>query len=484
MIAIGYLIFAILIALLLSPVKHKEMTVATPRYKRIGIVGGGPAGVAAYKAILSEPARFELVDLYERRDQLGGLWYYSGDKSSRRPQVPSTNPEAFDLLNGSKGEFFSPMYKYLETNLISSMMEYRDVHFPESTATFPPRQEVLRYIQQYAETVPESPNATIHYNSNVTEAKKENDVWQLTIQSNGETQTKSYDAMIVANGHFDIPFIPDVEGLKEWSMKNTDSVTHAKYFDSSAEYRNKTVLVIGDYASGTDIATQISVTAEKVYVSVKDLQSESDIDKFATRIGLITKYDYNNDRSVHTIDNERISDIDVIIFCTGYLYSIPFLHKYLPNLITDGNQVNDLYKQMFYFPDPSLSLVALPKFVIPMPIAEAQSSIIARYYSGRLELPSTAEMQTAYKQELAEKGAGKTFHNLQFPADVEYANQLLAWIVDTGLDSRGLLPPLWDEERVANRKNTKALKSKRLDKIIDHTKQLRTEGKEFELAPN
>ncbi|KAK7682941.1 hypothetical protein QCA50_013974 [Cerrena zonata] len=336
------------------------------------------------------------------------------------------------------------------------MMEYRDVHFPESTATFPPRQEVLRYIQQYAETVPESPNATIHYNSNVTEAKKENDVWQLTIQSNGETQTKSYDAMIVANGHFDIPFIPDVEGLKEWSMKNTDSVTHAKYFDSSAEYRNKTVLVIGDYASGTDIATQISVTAEKVYVSVKDLQSESDIDKFATRIGLITKYDYNNDRSVHTIDNERISDIDV----------------------------NDLYKQMFYFPDPSLSLVALPKFVIPMPIAEAQSSIIARYYSGRLELPSTAEMQTAYKQELAEKGAGKTFHNLQFPADVEYANQLLAWIVDTGLDSRGLLPPLWDEERVANRKNTKALKSKRLDKIIDHTKQLRTEGKEFELAPN
>ena len=81
------------------------------RYTRIAIIGGGPAGLAAAKSFGLLPTNFE-VDLFERNDKLGGVWLYNEKKTNGLQ-------DAIDINNPSVGrnEFFSPMYKHLETNI-------------------------------------------------------------------------------------------------------------------------------------------------------------------------------------------------------------------------------------------------------------------------------------------------------------------------------------------------------------------------------
>ncbi|KAK6457567.1 uncharacterized protein RJT20DRAFT_24740 [Scheffersomyces xylosifermentans] len=459
------------------------MTVPAPLYKRIAVIGGGPAGLAAAKALALEPSTFETIDLYERRDKTGGLWYYGGDKSKTRPPVPSTVPYLKEHTRGNlsaSDKYFSPMYKHLETNLISSMMEYRDVHFPQGTAVFPSRSEVLRYVLQYEKTIPDTVN--IHMNANVVSIEK-SDEWTVTIENteNGSVIEKRYDAIVIANGHFEAPYIPDVPGLEDWNKKSDGSVTHAKYFDVADAYKDKNVVVVGHFASGVDISTQLSVCARNVYVSVRNVEEITPSpDSQIKYIGLITNYDFDNDRTITTAENEHIKDVDYIIYCTGYLYSIPFLKTY-SDIITDGNQLHDIYNQIFYIKDPSLTFVALCRNVIPMPLAESQGAIIAKVYSGKLKLPTKEEMQLEYKKELEIRGTGKDFHSIPYPKDVEYYRELQNILDRNGLNKEGLSPPIWDEKRANDRRDTKKLKSARQEAIVEHASKLRESGESFRL---
>lgn len=448
---------------------------------RIAIIGGGSAGLAAAKALASEPAKFN-IDLFERRDKLGGLWYYGGDKSSLRPPVPSVHPCGQELVatGADPKRFFSPLYDQLETNLKSSLMEYNGVSFDEGTGNFPSRSEVYRYLEKYAATIPDG----IHYkfNTNVQLLKKADGVW--TVQSedfvSSKVSTSLYDNVIVANGHFDLPYIPDVPGLAEWNAELPNTVTHAKYYVDAAPFRGKRVIVVGNNASGVDLATQISTTAEQVYVSTKGevtlIEVKNDV---VQPIGEISKYDHAT-KSVTTVDGQRVDNIDCVMFCTGYLYSFPFLTEYMPD-ITDGTQVKNIYEQIFNVDDPSLCFLGLLHYVVPMPLAEAQAAVVARVYSGRLQLPSREERLVSYDREVSEKGPGREFHGLKTPADYEYCNKLFKWISDSGLDSEGLMPPWWDSQRQEDRKMAKALKDARLLEVVKHAAKLRDQGRVFTL---
>ncbi|KAF3994550.1 hypothetical protein FT663_01350 [Candidozyma haemuli var. vulneris] len=436
-------------------------------YQRVAVIGGGPAGLAAAKALVLEPANFS-IDLFERRDNIGGLWYYGGDKSKVLPSVPSVGPDAHEVLDphgGFENRFFSPMYDQLETNIISRLMKYNRVsgeRFTTDVKEYPGRSEVLDYVHKYKETIPDGVN--YHFNRNITSVSKKNGEWTLVVEDSKslEKESKKYDAVVLANGHFEIPFIPDVPGLADWAKQSPHSVIHAKYFVDGAPFRDQNVIVVGGLTSGIDLSTQISTVARNTYVSVKDdPKDHQNKNEAVTVLPLITSYDYPS-RTVKLVDGRVITDIDSIVFCTGYLYSYPFLKDYLPN-VTDGFQVKDIYLQLFNVDDPSLAFVALPKDVVPMPLSEAQMAIVARVFSGRLKLPSRDKRREAYEQELEEKGPGKPFHSLKTPRDVKYCKHLYNWIADEGLAEEGLVPSSWGDQRVADRKNTKADKEARLE---------------------
>ena len=109
-------------------------------------------------------------------------------------------------------------------------------------------------------------------------------------------------------------------------------------------------------------------------------------------------------------DGQRLGPVHAVIYCTGYLYTFPFLMEaggsgdisaaepeedkggqsmppLFPSVI--DQRVGPLYLQMF--PPglgPSLSFVGLPWKAVPFPMQEMQAKLVARALSGRVQLPS------------------------------------------------------------------------------------------------
>lgn len=432
------------------------------------------------KALKMEQAAFE-VDIYERKKSIGGAWFYDGElKAKAYPSVPSVDPNGSDILEatGKLGRsYVSPLYEKMETNLVDTLMEFKDVPYEPRLETFRLRSDVLDYLKKYASTIPGPVNYRLQ--TNVEQVFKEDSKWiieSLDLSKN-ESQRVLYDYVVVANGHNELPYVPDVPGLKEWSEADQQSVTHSKYYVEPKPFAGKNVLVVGNYASGGDLATQIGVVAKKVYVSTTaEVLPKSEFNQI-DYYPVVEKYDVAT-RSAITKGGQVIGDIDHIVFCTGYLYSLPFLDNQFPG-ITDGLYIKDLYRQMFYTDDPSLAFVGVNKFVSPFPLGESQASIIARVFSDRIQLPDKSFLQESYKAELAAKGAGKTFHNL-IDADYTYCNELYEWILFTKTDKDGLLPRYWDEQFTKLRIGAPKLKITRFDFVKENAQELRKQGKDFD----
>lgn len=417
-------------------------------FNRVAIIGGGVAGLAAAKALSMEPVDMT-IDLYERRNGIGGLWNYN---------------------KNSNESFISGMYKYLETNLQPNLMEYKGVEFVNPNhRSYPTRHDVYDYLVKYYNTI-DSTKVNFLFNHNVINIDKDN-LWNLRAEFNQTIISKQYDAIIIANGHFSKPYIPHVPGLSIWPKQD---IIHSRDFIDCSQYHDLNVLIVGNSHSGIDIATQVYTTANKVYISGNNHK----INQPFITIPIIKKYDFNNNKSIILENNQIVSQIDKIIFCTGYEYDYPFLKIY-QDIITPF-QIFNLYKQVFYINDVSLCFICLGKGIIPMPLSEIQSAIVARVFSGRIKLPNRDIMEQDYQQELHEKG--DKIHDFGYPLDIEYYQQLLN-ILDANphLKTLGLVPRYWTENLIKDRSQTSIIKQKRLEQVIQHAIKLKLQGKEFSL---
>jgi len=164
------------------------------------------------------------------------------------------------------------------------------------------------------------------------------------------------------------------------------------------------------------------------------------------------------DRAVKFADGSIEKDVDHVVFCTGYFYSFPYLDL-RPPLIGDGTHVQNLYQHLFYQQNATLALPALQQRIIPFPMAEAQAAVIARVWSGRLTLPSQAEMKAWEEEVESATGGGRAFHILKFPQDADYINTMydFAMSADDG-KIKGKTPPRWDARLYWLRENIPLIK--------------------------
>lgn len=449
---------------------------------KIAIIGAGPLGLGFAKAIAAEPNAkniFQTIDVYERRPQAGGLWNHTGDKSNVTFALSESNVNKNALKVTDNDPNLSPMYKHTETNIIKDMMRYKDYPLPEKSNIFPNRSEVLDYLLNYQKTIPDFVN--FKFNTKVSSLLKntDNNQWELKTKDSSETQ--NYDKVILAHGHFDTPFVPKAEGLLDWFKKDPTSVSHAKYYNDVEKYKNQKVLIIGNSASGIDISTQLLTVANGIVMScVGEPMFKDVIEDSTEQVDRVVKYDFDNNRSVVTQSGKVVSGIDKILFCTGYLYEVPFLKSYITgpkSLITDGSHLRYLYKQLFYIPDPSLILAGLPKSIIPFPFAEAQGQYVARILSGRLQLPSTKEMYADYEHEVETRGNGSTFHIMGNLKDAQYCNDMYELI--KGTENEGFVANFWDDHMMELRKKTAEIKKNRFNVLVKYAHDLRAKGKPF-----
>ncbi|WPH01582.1 Hypothetical protein R9X50_00443000 [Acrodontium crateriforme] len=436
------------------------------------VIGAGPSGLAAAKYLLAERA-FSRISILEQRSTVGGLWNYVPCPNNVLAglRIPQANPHAkrnepiwTGDLNSSNGlqqtqaTFMTPVYDRLETNIPRGLMRFSDLEWPEDCQLFPEHEKVLEYIERFADDV----RHLVKFQTQVLDVRLLVDKrWAVKSQvlnptGNGVISEEIFDAVIVASGHFDVEHIPDVPGIREWNAAYPRSISHSKYYRSPEPYANKKVIVVGNSASGIDISAQIQpickhplLLSQKSESFLVNETSASKIDKPP-----IAEYVVEN-RTVKFADGTIERDVDAILYCTGYFYSLPFLDSLSPSLITAGERVENLYQHIFYRPQPTLSFLVLNQRVIPFPIAEAQSAIIARSLSGKISLPGEEEMKSWEEALIQEMGAGRDFHVLKYPKDANYINMLHDWAVtsDGKIPDRhpdntltGRPPPYWGEE--------------------------------------
>lgn len=211
---------------------------------------------------------------------------------------------------------------------------------------------------------------------------------------------------------------------------------------------------MGNSASGIDLSVQIAeVSQNPLLISEKDQQATVTANPQSESVPEIVEFIVGDSPTVRFSNGRVERDIDHIIFCTGYLYSFPFLSRLEgPPIVTDGKRPCNLFQHIFYHPRPTLAFVGLPQRVVPFPVSEAQAALIARVFSRRLELPSQKEMEEWENDWIANHGSGKSFNSLAFPLDADYINYLHDYSLHArqkdGLenDGHGKKPPYWDEK--------------------------------------
>lgn len=174
---------------------------------------------------------------------------------------------------------------------------------------------------------------------------------------------------------------------------------------------------------------------------------------------------------VHLKSGQKLCSIDGIIICTGYHITLPFLPDYHDDvtspadanetvLVTDGTQVHNLHKDIFYIPDPTLVFVGVPYYTATFTLFEFQAIAVAAFFSGVAQLPPTEDMRAEYLARVKAKGSGRGFHSLR-NVEEHYVADLLEW-VNKARASRGLAAveghtKSWLEAKEAQRERLKEL---------------------------
>lgn len=120
----------------------------------------------------------------------------------------------------------------------------RNRPFIPSTPDFPSHPAVLDYIRRFEQD--EKLSDLIQYDTNVIDAEYRDSQWWITSFSiaTGNQTTESFDALVVANGHYYEPFVPDIDGLKhykECEEQKSDGVKiiHSREYREPQEFTGK-----------------------------------------------------------------------------------------------------------------------------------------------------------------------------------------------------------------------------------------------------
>ncbi|KAK4189603.1 pyridoxal phosphate-dependent transferase [Podospora australis] len=421
--------------------------------KSIAIIGAGPCGLAAAKYLTAQNV-FERIDVLEQQSEVGGVWKYSSRTldNHRVPQVSPECPPDLPLAGGNDTPpiFPSPMYEVLHTNIPRALMPFTDFPFEKDLLIFPSRQDVQDYLVKYSQDI----RHLIKFSNQVEDVRLRQadgkDQWDVEVRSlkTQELTSAAYDAVVVASGHYSIVYIPEIKGIADFHKAHPEVISHSKYYRTPGPFTDKKVIVVGNAASGLDIAAQISKVSQKpLLLAVRTATSEANLAySGAEEVPQIEEF-LVDDRAVRFQDGRIEKNIDAVIFATGYLYSFPFLKSLEPPLVPDGRRVRGLYKHLFHIDHPTLVFPGLPMKVVPFPVSQSQAAIFSRIWANVLPLPSVEEMRRWEDEEAENRGSN--YHVWPVGGDSEYINSVYDWISRSG--TPGKEPPHWSPELVWQR---------------------------------
>jgi cation diffusion facilitator CzcD-associated flavoprotein CzcO len=173
------------------------------------------------------------------------------DATSEIPEkLPAQRPKQTSVTSVRYDE--TSVYPYLETNVDASIMEFSQEPIPiERSATsiarhgtdtpFRPWQTIQRYVQSLVDR--KGYQDLVSYNTTVELVSKGNGEWEVVLRKSGGGSDywwkEHFDAVVVANGHYSVPYIPEIKGLQDFERRKPGSVLHTKAYRGRDVYRGK-----------------------------------------------------------------------------------------------------------------------------------------------------------------------------------------------------------------------------------------------------
>ncbi|CAI5457521.1 unnamed protein product [Closterium sp. Yama58-4] len=356
---------------------------ARRRRLNVAVIGAGAAGLAAARELMREG---HAVTVIEAGGEIGGVWAYD------------ERIETEDLLglDPNRQQVHSSMYASLRTNLPRELMGFLDFPFsaplpgdrPDADVDprdgtsadsrqedfdmrrFPSHREVLRYlcrahrsISTYRGSLGGSAGAAAGIGDGErVEGREERE------------EEREFDALVVCNGHYSQPKIATIAGVDTWQGIQM----HSHNYRYPEGFAGKVVVVVGAEASGQDIARELAAVAREVHIlQIKQANADGTVE-------------FEDGFTCHA---------DVIMHCTGYSYSFPFLALHPSLLSVNNGRVTPLFRHVL--PPalaPSLSFIGLPWKVVPFPLCQLQARWVAQLLSGQLPVPPRSNMEDGVRR--------------------------------------------------------------------------------------
>jgi putative flavoprotein involved in K+ transport len=229
------------------------------------VIGAGQAGLAMGYYLARQGGRFSIL---ERGDSIAPVW------RERWDSLTLFTPRRYSSLPG--------------------------LPFPSDPDGYPTRDEVIAYLERYAETF----DLPIELNRTVRKLSREDG--RFVLELDGRTITA--DQVVVATGPFQTPYVPKLAEELDPQVWQA----HSTGYRRPSDVPEGTVLVVGGGNTGFQIAKELSTT-HKVILSVGSRQKPlpqrlagRDLFWWLTKTGLIHK-------TVESRLGKRLKDRDTLI---------------------------------------------------------------------------------------------------------------------------------------------------------------------------
>lgn len=367
---------------------------------KVGIVGAGCAGLVAVKQALSFGCE---VIAFEQGDKIGGTWVYTEGKNAHCLDVHSS------------------MYSGLRTDIPKEIMGYSDFSHRSGGASYISSTAVLSFLNDYADKF----NLARHIKlSHLVIRVKPllNNKWEVISKSltDGKYKTDFFDAIFICNGIFHTPPMPIYAGANVFQGKQI----HSHEYRSPGPFKGETVVVVGAGPSAIDIMKEVAKTAKNVFWShhlkqklnlklPANVVEKPDIERLATS-------------GAHFVDG-TFEDCTVILYCTGYSHSFPFLSTDC-GVAVEENYVSPLHYHCIAINKPTLAFIGLPFVVCNNQMFDLQVRFCLKFFTQLKRLPSRAEMIEQHEAEMAERWSRgivkRKAHMMGFDVQEKYFHDL------------------------------------------------------------
>ena len=421
---------------------------AIERGDKVCVIGAGSSGIASCQVLGARGIDF---DCFEMGSTVGGNWRYMND-------------------NG-----MSAAYRSLHINTSRNLMAYATYPMPEEYADYPSHWEIAQYFDDYVDHF--GFRERIRFRTEVTAVRPNpSRGWDVTVRpEGGAEETHTYAAVLVANGHHWNPRWPEpaYPGSEDFAGEQI----HVHSYKEPDVLMGKRVLVLGIGNSATDLAVESSRYADATFLAMRrgayvlpkfvkgkplDQAGPAEMLSYLPLgvqrylmgqvvkpvIGEMTDYglpepdhklleahptvssdflsrlghgDFKIKPNIERFDGPDVvftdgsrEQIDLVIYCTGYKITFPFLADDV--LSAPDNHV-PLYRRVVPVDSPGLYFIGLiqPLGAI-MPIAERQSEWVADLLQGRSSLPAEETMRKAIRRDdakMAKRYLASKRHTIQ-----------------------------------------------------------------------